>query len=253
MNVVKADKHHQAPSRFLPLLKLDLTVNTLCCFAYINVPRRSLSRTLTVTSPDLPVCTGKRRYYPPFADESSAAGGSSSIVQMDMPGSGVRLANLVLLQGSSSCNSNDNKRKRKISLVSWLLFFQSQTVETYPPGPEPPLKVAASCCKFCFSVANPDASLSSYLYGFLGSWCNSFFSCLPFSAQLWTSHLIRNIWAWLFIITLPSELHTLNFSFPNKEDLTSQYKHLGGFLNVRFKFYLSLLVWCLLHGETIWW
>lgn len=38
------------------------------------------------------------------------------------------------------------KRKTKISLVSWLLFFQSQMVETYLPGPEQRLKVAASCC-----------------------------------------------------------------------------------------------------------
>lgn len=114
---------YQAPSRFQPLLKLDFTVNTLCCFAYVDVPRHSLSRTLTVTSPDLPVCTGKRRYYPPFVDESSTAGGSSSTVQMDMPGSGVRLANLVLLQGSSSCDSNEKKkRKKNISGIVTIIF-----------------------------------------------------------------------------------------------------------------------------------
>lgn len=109
---------YQAPSTFQSLLKLDLTVNTWRCFAYRCY---SLSRTLTVTAPDLPVCTGKRRYYPQFVDESSAAGGSSSIVQMDMPGSGVRLANLVLLQGSSSCDSNENKKKRKTKNISGIV------------------------------------------------------------------------------------------------------------------------------------
>lgn len=50
------------------------------------------------------------------------------------------------LPGEQLLQQQGKKRKRKISLVWWLLFFQSQTVETYPPGPEPLLKVAASCC-----------------------------------------------------------------------------------------------------------
>lgn len=61
--------------------------------------------------------TRKRRNYPPLIDESSAAAVAPISAQADEPGSGVRLANFILIRGKSSCSTQKitpNKTARDI-------------------------------------------------------------------------------------------------------------------------------------------